>query len=168
MGKREQDLQEITKILKKVQQNAEEISEEDKKRLKSLGKDSPLLIDALKKMAMEENPEMFQKPISNNDTRTSEEIIADNYIALAKFAAQKMGISSPFQLKVEESEEELKIYALTPVPVLLDYLQFTTSDDPQNKELLLEIEALQSDLVFEGKAKKAQKKIIARIEAIVL
>ncbi len=168
MEKREKELQEITEILKKVAKNVDEISEEEKKRLKALGKDSTLLVEALKNMVMQENPEMFQKPVSMDDNRTSEEIIADNYIALAKFTAQKMGISSPYRLKVEDSEDEMKIYALTPKPILLDYLQFATSDYPNHKELLLEAEALQSDLVLEKKAKKAQKKIIARIEAVIL
>ena len=102
------------------------------------------------------------------DNRSLEEIIADNYIALAKFAIEKLQIKNVQQLKVKESDCGFVIYALTPEPIEIDIQQFATSDYPNNKELLLEAEALQADLFMEDSTEKYRFEIIERIEKAAL
>ncbi len=59
-------------------------------------------------------------------------------------------------------------YALTPEPVELDIEQFCTSDYDDNKELLLEAEALQADLFMEDNTESFILEIIERIESATL
>ncbi len=173
MSKRRDDkLNETIELFKKVAQDPNSVSNAEKKRIKKLiGDDMSLMIEALQTMQKEQGfDDCSDTPLmpSHNDSRTLEEIIADNYVALAKFTIEKMQLKNVSKLKVVDSDCCFTIYALTPDPVELDLIQFATSDYPNNKELLLEAEALQSDLSMDDSAGKYRIKIIQLIENSVL
>ncbi len=156
---------ELTKLLKKTLQDTNSVSNADKKRMKKLIADPTLLLEAMQNI----DPDFSVPPfIADDDSRTNEEIIADNYVALAKFTIEKMQLKNVRKLKVEDTDCGFIIYALTPEPVELDFEQFATSDYPTNKELLLEAEALQADLFIEDSTEKYRLEIIDRIENTVL
>ncbi len=100
MSKNSEDkLAAATELLKKVAQNPESVSNADKKQIKKLS----LTIRALQNIAAEQDPTGTTVPYPRNpdDDRTVEEIIADNYVALAKFAIEKMNLKSAHKLKVQ-------------------------------------------------------------------
>lgn len=162
---RSEQSDELMGLVKKVMQDADSISKTDKKRMKKLISDPTLFLEVVQRLDPDYSVPDF--PV-NNDTRTSEEIIADNYVALAKFTIEKLQLENVHKLKVQESEGCFSVYALTPEPLELCFEQFATSDYPYNKELLLEIEALQADLFMEDNIKKYTPEIISRIENAVL
>lgn len=168
----EDKLAAATELLKKVAQNPESVSNADKKQIKKLiGGDTSLIIRALQNIAAEQDPNFGTAvpfPRNPDDGRTDEEIIAGNYIALAKFAIRKLELSNIHKLKVQDTDTGFVIYALTPEPVELDIEQFCTSDYPNNKELLLEAEALQADLFMEDNTEKFCLEITERIENAIL
>lgn len=151
----------LAELMKKALQDKDSISGGEKKCLKKLVSDPTLLVEAFQKLDPSFSVPAFT---TNDDNRTHEEIIADNYIALAKFTIEKSQLKNAHKLKVKESDCGFIIYALTPEPVELDFLQYATSDYPDNKELLLEAEALQSDLFMEDSTEKFKIEIINRIE----
>lgn len=173
MSKNNDDkLNELTELFKKVAQEPEKVTNSEKQQIKSLIEDdNALMIEALKNMAEEEEVDpcfSVPSPSLPNDDRPYEEIIADNYVFLAKFAIEKAGLKNVQRLKVKEDNGSLIIYALTPKPVELDFEQFCTSDYQQNRELLREAEALQADLFSEDSTQKFLVKIIELIENAVL
>lgn len=173
MNKNNDDkLNALTQLFKKVAQEPDKVTSSEKEQIKSLiGDDNALMIEALKNMAGEEEVDPYfsvPSPTLHNDDRPYEEIIADNYLFLAKFAIKKTGLKNVQRLKVKEDNGSLLIYALTPKPVELDFEQFCTSDYQQNRELLREAEALQADLFSEDSEQKFIDKIIELIESVVL
>ena len=162
---RNENLNELTELMKKVLQNSDSIMDSDKKRMKKLVSDPTLLAEAMQIINPDFNIPSF--PVSE-DSRSLEEIIADNYIALAKFAIGQMKLKNVSRLKVQESDGSFVIYGLTPEPVELDFYSFATSDYPYYKELLLEAEALQADLFMEDSTEKYRFEIIERIENTIL
>lgn len=158
---RSDNLNELTELLQKVLQNSDSIKDSEKKRMKKLVSDPTLFVEAVQKLDPDLSVPTF--PLGT-DNRSLEEIIADNYVALAKFAIEKLQIKNVQQLKVKESDCGFVIYALTPEPIEIDIQQFATSDYPNNKELLLEAEALQADLFMEDSTEKYRFEIIERIE----
>lgn len=160
-------LDETTELLKKVAQDPDSVTNAEKKQLKKLiGGDSSLMIEALQIIQKEQGSDYCPNtpPPSHNDDRTHEEIIADNYVTLAKFAIEKSGLKNVRKLKVQEGDCGFIIYALTPEPVELDLERYATIDYPANEELLLEAEALQADLFMEDNTEKYRLKIIQLIE----
>lgn len=158
---RSDNLNELTELIQKVLQNSDSIKGSEKKRMKKLVSDPTLFVEAVQKL----DPDLSVPTFSlGTDNRSLEEIIADNYVALAKFAIEKLQIKNVQQLKVKESDCGFVIYALTPEPIEIDIQQFATSDYPNNKELLLEAEALQADLFMEDSTEKYRFEIIERIE----
>ncbi len=158
---RSDNLNELTELIQKVLQNSDSIKGSEKKRMKKLVSDPTLFVEAVQKL----DPDLSVPTFSlGTDNRSLEEIIADNYVALAKFAIEKLQIKNVQQLKVKESDCGFVIYALTPEPIEIDIQQFETSDYPNNKELLLEAEALQADLFMEDSTEKYRFEIIERIE----
>lgn len=171
MNKNNNDkLNQTIDLFKKVAQNPDSVSNDDKKQIKKLIRgDKSLMIEALLSMQKEFDPDYgCDLPITRNDGRTHEEIIADNYIALAKFTIEKLHIKNAHKLKATEGDCGFVLIALTPDPVELDYEQFATSDYPNNKELLLEAEALQADLFTEDGTEQFKLEIIKRIENATL
>jgi len=172
MSKRKNDkLEETTELLKKVAQDPDSVTNAEKRQLKKLiGGDSSLMIEALQIIQKEQGSDYCPStpPSSLNDDRTHEEIIADNYVTLAKFAIEKSGLKNVRNLKVQEGDCGFIIYALTPEPVELDLERYATIDYPANEELLLEAEALQADLFMEDNTEKYRLKIIQLIENTVL
>lgn len=158
---RSDNLNELTELIQKVLQNSDSIKGSEKKRMKKLVSDPTLFVEAVQKLDPDLSVPTF--PLGT-DNRSLEEIIADNYVALAKFAIEKLQIKNVQQLKVKESDCGFVIYALTPEPIEIDIQQFATSDYPNNKELLLEAEALQADLFMEDSTEKYRFEIIERIE----
>lgn len=158
---RSDNLNELTELIQKVLQNSDSIKGSEKKRMKKLVSDPMLFVEAVQKLDPDLSVPTF--PLGT-DNRSLEEIIADNYVALAKFAIEKLQIKNVQQLKVKESDCGFVIYALTPEPIEIDIQQFATSDYPNNKELLLEAEALQADLFMEDSTEKYRFEIIERIE----
>lgn len=161
-------LNEITDLLKKVADNPNSVTDSDKKQIKKLiGNDSSLIIEALQGMLL--GQDALQEPISTfEDNRSNEEIIADNYIYLAKFAIEKLKLNN-HELKVQCDDDWLRIYILNPHLEELDFEQFCTSDYPKNKELLLEAEALQADLNMDNKWNdETISKIIEKIESAII
>ncbi len=154
-------LTELTELIQKALQEPDSIMASEKKRMKKLVSDPTLLVDAFHKLDPDFSVPSFP---DSTDTRSHAEIIADNYVALAKFAIEKLQIKNVRQLKVNESDCGFVIYALTPKPIEIDFQQFATSDYPNNKELLLEAEALQADLFMEDSTEKYRFEIIKRIE----
>ncbi len=162
---RSDKINELTELMQKALQNSDSIIGSEKIRMKKLVSDPMLLVDAFQQL----DPDFSVPSFSfGADTRSLEEIIADNYVALAKFAIEKLQIKNVQQLKVNESDCGFIIYALTPTPIEIDIWQFATSDYPNNKELLLEAEALQADLFMEDSTEKWRLEIIERIESAVL
>lgn len=163
--KRSEKVNELTELMEKALQDADSIVDSEKKRMKKLVSDTSLLVEAMQNI----NPDFSipSSPISD-DSRTLEEIIADNYIALAKFTIEQMKLKNVSKLKVQEADGSFVIYGLTPEPVELDFYSFATSDYPYYKELLLEAEALQADLFMEDSTKKYLFEIIERIENLIL
>ena len=162
---REQQIDELTEFIKKTQNDASSITATDKKKMKKLVSDPTLLLEAFQKIDPSFTVPAFPE---SEDKRTSEEIIADNYIALSKFTIEKLQLKNVHKLKVCVSDCSFTIYALTPEPVELDFEQFATSDYPENKELLLEAEALQADLFMEDGTEKFIEKIVELIENVAL
>ncbi len=151
MNKKEAE--EIIKKLVATGFDAEKVKKQDKKKLKELCDDTDTFVSAM--LELQNNDEEYAKMLADcakpnrNDGQTDEQIIAENYIALAKFAIEKLKMKNVIGLKAEVVEDYFVIYALTPKPVELDLAMFATSDYPNNKELLLEAEALQGDLFLE-------------------
>ena len=158
-------LNELTELVKKALEDADPIACSEKKRMRKLVSDPTLLVEAMQIINPDFSIPSF--PISD-DSRTMEEIIADNYIALAKFTIEKMNLKNVSKLKVQESDGGFVIYGLTPKPVELNFYSFATSDYPYYKELLLEAEALQADLFMEDSTEKSRFEIIERIENAIL
>lgn len=161
------NITETVELLKAVMQNPNGVSFFKKRKLKKLIQhtDPSLLIETMKKIQMEQDPN-YCPPLSPvNDSRTDEEVIADNYIFLAKYAIEKQNLKDVRKLKVQISEDCFQIFALTPTPVNLDFEQFATSDYPYHRELLLEAEALRADLFLEDNAESYLHEIIRRIES---
>lgn len=152
---------ELTELIRRALQDSDSVSKTERKRMRKLCSDPCLLVDAMKNLGPDFNIPTFT---DNEDNRTNEEIIAADYIALAKFTMEKMQITNVHKLKATVSDAGFIIYALTPDPVELDYEQFATSDYPDNKELLLEAEALQSDLFMEDGPEKFMSEVIKIIE----
>lgn len=162
---RSEKLNELTELLQKTLQDSDSINGSEKKRMKKLVSDPMLLVDAFQKLDPTFSVPAF--PVGT-DNRSLEEIIVDNYIVLAKFVIEKLQIKNVQQLKVRESDCGFVIYALTSEPIEIDIQQFATSDYPNNKELLLEAEALQADLFMEDSTEKYRFEIIERIEKAAL
>ena len=139
-------LDEAIELLQKNVQDSDSLSNEEKQHLDFSIPGSPL----------------------DDDLRTEQEIIAENYITLARFAIRQLKIKNVCKLKAEYSDGRFIIYALTPEPVALDIERYTTSDYPENKELLLEAEALQGDLSANETLGEARLEIIRRIEDAIL
>lgn len=162
---RSEQSDELTGLFNKVMQSADSIDKADKKRMKKLCSDMSLFLEVLR--GLDQNSSVPDFP-AGDDTRTPTEIIADNYIALAKFATEKLQLENVHKLKVRESEGAFIVYALTPEPLELCFEQFATSDYPYYKELLLEIEALEGDLSMQDNSKEYIPEIISKIENAVL
>lgn len=96
-----------------------------------------------------------------------ERIIAEDCIELARFVINKTGIAAT-GLKAEADEITIKVYALTPSPVELDFARYATSDYPQYREMLMEKEALESDLFLEDGCGDYLNEIIKLIESAKL
>ncbi len=147
--------------------DADAVGKEDRKKLKELCDDTETFVSAM--LELQNNDEEYAKKLADcampnrNDGQTDEQIIAENYIALAKFAIEKLNMKNVIGLKAEAVEDYFKIYALTPEPVELDLYMFATSDYPNNKELLLEAEALQGDLFLEDNTEEFLAEIVNTI-----
>lgn len=162
---RSEKLNELTELIKKALQDTDSIVRSEKKRMRKLASDPTLLVEAMQTI----NPDFDIPPFPiSNDSRTLEEIIADNYIALAKFTIEQMNLKNVSKLKVQCTDDSFIIYGLTPEPVELDFYSFATGDYPHYKELLLEAEALQADLFMEDSTEKYRFEIIERIENSIL
>ncbi len=162
---RKEKKNELTDLLSKTMKDADSITDSEKKRMKKLVSDPTLLLEAMQNL----NPD-FSVPTfhDKDDSRTPEEIISDNYVTLAKFTIEKMQLKNVSKLSVKDTDCGFIIYALTPEPVELDFAQFATCDYPDYEELLLEAEALQSDLSMEDSTEKYRLGIIERIENAIL
>lgn len=158
-------LDEAIELLKKNVQDEDSLSNEEKQHLEKLVAVPPSLMEALQNFEAD-----FSIPGSplDDDLRTEQEIIAENYITLARFTIRRLKIKNVCKLKAEYSDGRFIIYALTPEPVALDIERYTTSDYPENKELLLEAEALQGDLSANETLEEARLEIIRRIEDAIL
>ena len=158
-------VEELTGLLKKTLQNAESVDKAEKKRMKKLISDPTLLLEAMQRIDPDCNGSPF--PLGE-DTRSLTEIVADDYIALAKFAIGKSKLQNVRKLKAEISDGGYILYALTPEPVELDFLQYATSDYPDIRERLLEAEALECAWIMEGGEGNFRLAILRRIEDAVL
>lgn len=111
--------------------------------------------------------EAFIKFCLSDDNAADREIalttIANNYVALAKFAIEKLKLKNVRKLKGQVVDGCLIVYALAPTPVELNFEQFATSDYPPQKELLLETESLEADLFAEDDAEGRRIEIIGEI-----
>lgn len=158
--------EEPTELLKKVKENPDSLSFKDKMKLRKLAKNPEALVSALMSLGNVFGADDFGccRP-NTNEGMSDERIIAENYIALAKFAIEKDKIENATGLKAEIRDGGIVLYALTPSPVELDIEQYATSDYPTNKEILLEAEALSADLFSEDGTEKFLDEIIQYINA---
>lgn len=158
----------LIELLKKAAQTPDKVTSDEKKLIKKLiDDDNSLMIKALKNMEMEEEIDpnfSVTPPTLPKENCSYEEIIANNYIFLAKFAIKKLDLKNVQRLKVKKKYGSIIIYAITPKLIELDFEQFCTSDYQQNRELLLEAEALQADLYSEDSNQKYLDEIITLIE----
>lgn len=158
----------LMELLKKAAQTPDKVTSDEKKLIKKLiDDDNSLMIKALKNMEMEEEIDpnfSVTPPTLPKENCSYEEIIANNYIFLAKFAIKKLDLKNVQRLKVKKKYGSIIIYAITPKLIELDFEQFCTSDYQQNRELLLEAEALQADLYSEDSNQKYLDEIITLIE----
>ena len=82
---RSDKINELTELMQKALQNSDSIIGSEKIRMKKLVSDPMLLVDAFQQL----DPDFSVPSFSfGADTRSLEEIIADNYVALAKFAIE--------------------------------------------------------------------------------
>lgn len=167
----DKDVNEIIGLLRRVSERQQPISKVEKKQIKNKIKqaiDSPeVLANALLKFQTEESKNYIIETDNKNENQmySDEEIIANNYIELAKFAIKKLNIAGVKKLKVEIENDDFKFYALTHTRLIeLDIQQIATSDYQYNKELLIETRALQADLFMEDSTKSYIHEIISRIE----
>lgn len=162
----------LIELLKKAAQTPDKVTSDEKKLIKKLiDDDNSLMIKALKNMEMEEEIDpnfSVTPPTLPKENCSYEEIIANNYIFLAKFAIKKLDLKNVQRLKVKKKYGSIIIYAITPKLIELDFEQFCTSDYQQNRELLLEAEALQADLYSEDSNQKYLDEIITLIESTAL
>lgn len=153
-------------LLKKVKENPDSVSFKDKMKLRKLAKNPEALVSALMSLGNVTETDDFGFCTPKTEEGMSDErIIAENYIALAKFAIEKSKIENATGLKAEIRDGGIVLYALTPSPVELDIEQYATSDYPTNKEILLEAEALSADLFSEDGTEKFLDEIIRYINA---
>lgn len=161
----------MTELLEKVARDPASVSQDEIKQIKRLNaKDGSLIVKALRDMMKRrgEDVPLSSAAAASDEERSGDEIIADNYITLARFAIARSGLKNVSGLKAENTAEGLKIYALTPAPVELDIEQFCTSDYPANRELLREAEALSADLFMDDGIEELRPEIIRRIGAAIV
>lgn len=161
------DKKEAEDLLKKIIAsgfNAKAVDKESRKKLKELCSDTDTMVSVM--LDLQNNDEVFAKMALEKakplhfDGQTDEQIIAENYIALAKFAVEKLEMKNVIGLKAEVKDSGFIIYALTPKPVELDLESFATSEYQNNRELLLEAEALQADLFLEDNTEEYLAEIV--------
>lgn len=168
--KKEADINEVCKFLKKVQESPESVTRSEKKKMKKYLNDPEIFLRAIGMIAdniLYITPEVYEGQICEDTEGT----IAQNYIDLAYFVLDRMrekgvkGLNEIRGLSAEIDEDSLTVFALTPKPIELDFPKYVSSDYPIFKEKLMEIEALQSDIITFGDKTASFAKIKALIEA---
>ncbi len=170
--KKEVNIDEVAELLKKVQIAPESVTREEKKKMKKYLKDPEVFLRAVGIIAndmQDVTPEDGEPKIYEG----TEEKIAKNYLDLAYFVVDRMreeGIGGLDDgnikgLNARIDEDTLTIFLLAQEPIELDFCRYVTSDYPLLEEKLMEIEALQSDIITFGDKDTSFAKIKALIDA---
>ena len=173
--KKEGNINEVVALLKKIQLAPNTVTRAEKKNLKKYLDDPAVFLRALELMGNSGITGVFPDIALKDDEPHiydgAEERIAQNYIELSYFVLDKMrengieGLDDIKGLKALIEEDTLTIFALTPTPVKIDFSQYIFSDHPMRKEKMMEIEALESDIITFGDKDISFAKIKALIEA---